>query len=312
VEALPKKSSSVNHEMRHKLRGHRQSIAYHLARAFTQTPLRRFGFRNPEITRFDSMEAWTSSRLEECDNYHDLFRRFTSFEGKTVLDLGCNRGYLLNAFLEKERFKGIGADISEVDLQIARESYGDLIKFVRSTPASVPLPDASIDIAYTIDTVEHLSETREIFMDIHRVLKDGGLFLVHFNPWLNPYGSHLEDIIPYPWPHVFFPMNVLLDAAAVLYEEQTPEQTAAYFRDATGARMPNPYLDRAKWDRFLNYMTIRRFNRMLEQLPFEVVHQEALGFGGKTFKAGRLVRGLANVPIAREFFTNALFTVLRK
>jgi hypothetical protein len=107
-------------------------------------------------------------------------------------------------------------------------------------------------------------------------------------------------------------MDVLLDAAAVLYEQQPPEKTAAYFRNATGEKVPNPYLDRVKWDHFLNHMTIRRFNQMLEQLPFEIVHQECLGFGGKTFKVGRLLSGLAHVPVAREFFTNALFTVLRK
>lgn len=287
-------------------------VAHSLAKMFTNTPLRRFGFRSPEITRFDSMESWTSSRLAECENYHDLFGRFTSFAGKNVLDLGCNRGYLLDAFLHKEKFNAIGADISESDLQMARENYGGKMKFVRSTPTSVPLPDASIDVAYTIDTVEHLSQAREIFMDIHRVLKENGLFLVHFNPWLNPYGSHLEDIIPYPWPHVFFPMNVLLDAAALLYDQQTPQSTAAYFRDEKGGKVPNPYIDRAKWDQFLNHMTIRRFNLMLKQLPFEVVHQECIGFGGKVFKAGRLLSGLAQVPFAREFFTNALFTVLRK
>lgn len=295
------------------LHGLRRRFVYSVARAFTETPLRRFGFRTPKITRFDSMEAWTGDRLAEVEGYAELFRRFTAFEGKTVLDLGCNRGYLLDAFLRAEKFVAVGADISEKDLAEGRRNYGDRIRFVRSTPAAVPLPDANVDVAYTIDTVEHLSEAREMFSDIHRVLKPGGLFLVHFNPWLNPYGSHLEDIIPFPWPHVLFPMDVLLDVAAALYDRQPEERTAAYFKDsATGGKVPNPYTDRAKWDTFLNGMTIRRFNRMLAGLPFEVVHQECIGFGGKTFKLGRLARSLARVPAAREFFTNALFTVLRK
>jgi SAM-dependent methyltransferase len=295
------------------LRGIRRRAAYLLARAFTETPLRRFGFRTPEITRFDTMEAWTGDRLAETEGYANLFRRFTPFEGKTVLDLGCNRGYLLDAFLGRESFEAIGADISESDLETARRTYGDRATFVRSTPEGVPLADASVDVAYSIDTVEHLSRAREMFLDIQRVLKPGGLFLVHFNPWLNPYGSHLEDIIPFPWPHVVFPMGVLLDVAAALYDGQPEERTAAYFRDsATGAKVPNPYLDRKKWDTFLNGMTISRFNRMLAGLPFEVAHQECIGFGGKTFKLGRAMHGLARAPLAREFFTNALFTVLRK
>ena len=272
----------------------------------------RFGFRTPTITRFESMENWTADRLTECATYQELFSRFGSFTGKSVLDLGCNRGYLLNAFLQKESFHAIGADISERDLEIALADYGDSITFVRSTPTEVPLPNSSVDVVYTIDTVEHLSSAPEMFADIYRVLRPGGLFLVHFNPWLNPYGSHLEDIVPYPWPHVLFPMSTLLDVAAELYDAQSPDRTAAYFRDGNGQKVPNPYLDRAKWDRFLNHMTIRRFNQMLEKLPFEVVHQERIGFGGKTFKVGKLLRGLSQVPLLDEFFTNALFTVLRR
>jgi SAM-dependent methyltransferase len=282
-----------------------------LARAFLKPPLNKYGFRTPAIERFDSMEKWTDSRRAEVPQYRQLFEPFTNLEGKTVLDLGCNRGYLLRALLEQESFNAIGADISEADLKIARQTSPE-IRFVRSTPTSVPIESESVDVCYTIDTVEHLSKAPEIFRDIFRVLKPGGLFLVHFNPWLNPYGSHLEDIIPFPWPHVVFSMETLLDTAEVLYEKQPVEKTAAYFRNEAGEKVANPYRDRAKWKTFLNKMTIRRFNRMLATLPFEVVHQECIGFGGKTFRAGRLLRGLAQVPVSRELFTNALFTVLRK
>lgn len=287
------------------------SLSLLLARAFLRPPLNRYGFRTPSIERFDSMEKWTESRLAEVPQYQELFGSFTSLKGKTVLDLGCNRGYLLRALLEKETFNAIGADISEPDLKIARQSSPQ-IRFVRSTPTSVPIDSDSVDVCYTIDTVEHLSKAPEMFKDIFRVLKPGGLFFVHFNPWLNPYGSHLEDIIPFPWPHVVFSMETLLDTAEVLYEEQPVEKTAAYFRGDDGQKVANPYRDRAKWKTFLNKMTIRRFNRMLATLPFELVHQECIGFGGKTFRAGRLLRGLVRVPGSRELFTNALFTVLRK
>lgn len=293
-------------------RGLRRRAAHCLATAFLRPPLKRFGFRTPAVTRFDSMEEWTADRLTEVTAYRRLFGRFASFGGKTVLDLGCNRGYMLHAFLQGESFTPVGADISAADLETARATYGDLITFVRTTPSSIPLPDESVDVAYSIDTVEHLSRPREMFGEVFRVLRPGGLFLVHFNPWLNPYGSHLEDIIPFPWPHVLFPMETLLDVAAELYD--SPEYpTACYFLDpVTGEKRPNPYLNREFWGEFLNHMTIRRFNRLLGSTPFEKVHQERIGFGGKTFKVGRLLRGLARVPLADEFFTNALFTVLRK
>ena len=155
--------------------------------------------------------------MADVSAYKDLFSRFTSFEGKTVLDLGCNTGYLLHSFRQQENFKAIGADIVDGYLNSARQQYPE-ITFVKTTARSIPLPDNSVDIIYTIDTVEHLTYVEQVFQEAHRVLKPNGLFLVHFNPWLNPYGSHLEDIIAFPWPHVVFSMNTLLNTAERVYE----------------------------------------------------------------------------------------------
>ena len=106
-------------------------------------------------------------------------------------------------------------------------------------------------------------------------------------------------------------MNTLLNVAERLYDSPVYE-TSCYYLDASGNKKPNPYKDRTTWDNYLNFMTIRRFNRMLRELQFEIRHQECIGFGGSTFKISRLVRGLARVPLLDEFFTSVLFTVLTK
>ncbi|HEU4769009.1 MAG TPA: hypothetical protein VFS77_16610, partial [Pyrinomonadaceae bacterium] len=103
----------------------------------------------------------------------------------------------------------------------------------------------------------------------------------------------------------------LLNVAEKLYDSPV-YQTSCFFIDTKGNKKPNPYKDRSKWNEYLNFMTIRRFNRLLKELPFEVRHQEQIGFGGSTFKLSRMVRGLANVPVLNEFFTSVLFTVLVK
>lgn len=286
------------------------SLCYGLATAFLG-PLRKFGSRTPAIKRFESNEQYFAQRVADTSHYRKLFSPFVSFEGKTVLDLGCNRGYLLHSFLQHEKFKAIGADLVSYYLKDALRDYGDTIEFIQTTPTTVPLPDNSVDVVYTIDTIEHLSQPREIFNDVYRTLRPGGVFLVHFNPWLNPHGSHLDDIIPFPWPHVFFSMDTLLDVAAKLYDSPHYD-TACYYLDTEGNKKPNPYLDREMWSTYLNFMTIRRFRELLKQTPFLVTHQEKIGFGGNTFKISRMVRGLCKVPYLDEFFTSVLFTVLKK
>ncbi len=252
-----------------------------ISRLFLTGSLKRFGFRKEEITRFDTMENWVADRVEQIEEYVRLFRPFASFEGKTVLDLGCNKGYLLNSFLQKENFTAIGADINAEALAIGRATFGDKIKFLQSTSSTIPLPNASVDIIYTIDTVEHLSKPEELFAECHRILRPGGLFFIHFQAFYGPYGSHLEDIIPFPWANAVFSMDTLLDVAAHLYE--SPDyKVACYYRDEkTGERKPNPYLDKAKWREFLNHITIRRFRKTIKKTPFTVLHLENIGFGGK-------------------------------
>ncbi len=287
-------------------------LCYGLAKAFHRPPLNRFGFRAPKITRFASSESYLEDRIATTDELDALFTPFASFKNKTVLDLGCSSGYLLDSFLSRQSFTAVGVDINVERLVEARERYGERVTFLEGTPTTIPLETNSVDIIYTVDTVEHLSRPKEIFMDMYRVLRTGGIALVHFGPFRNPYGSHLEDIIPFPWPHVLFSQQTLLRVAARLYDSPDIPVACYSIDERTGRKKPNPYRDHAARDIFLNHMTIRRFNALLRDLPFHVLHQQRIGFGGRTFRVGRTVRLLAQVPYLDEFFCNALYTVLEK
>jgi ubiquinone/menaquinone biosynthesis C-methylase UbiE len=219
---------------------------------------------------------------------------------------------LINSFSQHEKFRAIGAELDPEALEIARENYGDRIEFIQSTPDKIPLPDASVDVIYSIDTFEHLSKPTEILNECYRVLRPNGLLLLHFGAWLTPYGSHLEDIIPIPWANVVFSMDTLLQVAAHLYESPDYKVACYYVDPQTGKRKPNPFVNKKKWDEFLNHITIRGFRKIISRLPFETVHLENIGFGGKSFKAGRYVGKLSRVPLAEEFFTKATFAALKK
>src|ERR1700755_1932200 len=289
------------------LKGFSRHACLAISNLFTSTPLKKFGFKTETITRFDSMENYISDRVEQIDDYQQLFKQFCSFEGKTVLEIGCNKGYMLGSFLQHEKFNAIGGDIDPDALAYARNKFGDRARFIQTTPSSIPLEDESLDAIYTIDTVEHLSNPKAIFLEALRILKPGGWFLVHFHPWFGPYGTHLEDIIPYPWANALFSMDTLLDVAAHIYD-QPGYKVPCYFQDeATGDKRPNPYLDRKMWNEYLNQITLRQFRSMLKELPFDVIHNEQIGFGGKVFSIGKYMNAFSQVPVLDEFFTKAYF-----
>jgi SAM-dependent methyltransferase len=295
------------------LRRPAEKLCHGITRLFTHGALRRFSLReNGPGNRFESLDDYFEDRVSHVDEYRRLFSRFTSFRDKTVVELGCSSGYLLSSFREREPFTAIGADISPEVLAQARAKYGDTIHFIQTSPRSIPLPDACVDVVYTVDTVEHLSEPRAIFRDTYRILKPGGIFLVYFGPWYTPCGAHLEDIIPFPWPHAFFSMETLLNVAAHIYDSPDHKAACYWFDERTGERRPNPFLDREKWRVFLNKLTIRGFERVLRDVPFERVHFRCDGFGGRTFKAARALSWLARTPYLREYFTQYITCVLRK
>lgn len=74
------------------------ALCYALAVGFLMPPLKRFGFRTSAITRFDSNENYVADRVSAIGDYARLFDSFVSFKGKTVLELGCSKGYLLHNF----------------------------------------------------------------------------------------------------------------------------------------------------------------------------------------------------------------------
>jgi SAM-dependent methyltransferase len=282
-----------------------------LVRLFQETPLRRFALRNETTERYANAAAYVADRTSQIEDYRALFTRFVTFRDKVVGELGCSKGYILDAFLRSESFTPIGIENDPKVIRAGVKEYPH-IPFVQSTATSIPLPDASVDLLYTIDTVEHLSRPHEIFRECYRVLRPGGQFLIHFHPWLGPYGAHLEDIIPFPWPHVVFSMETLLATAADIYDSDAHVPAFYWFDAETGNRRPNPYRDVAYWREFLNRMTIREFRKVLATTPFEVEHFEQIGFSGRRFPLFRYLSGVARIPGLDELFARAAFFVVRK
>jgi len=278
-------------------------------------PLARYGTHNRAQTH--SMESLVDNRQQTVQTvYADMFARHgIQLEGKVVMELGCAQGYVLAAFRALETFTAIGIDRDEPFLTEARQRYGSIASFARSTDTTLALEDASVDVAYAIDVMEHLSHPTEIFAELARVLRPDGKLVIYFHPWLAPYAAHLGDILPFPWPQVLFPMPMLYKVAEARYDRATVGELSWTRRDATGAKKPNPYVNGGgEWWVYLNPdMTLRGFRRFIRtRTAFRVAREERLGFGGSRARLAKLARPLAQIPWLDEFFASGVFCVLEK
>lgn len=117
-------------------------------------------------------EIW----IEHWHRYH-FASAFVA--GKRVLDIACGEGYG-SALLARTAGSVVGVDVSPAAVAHASKAYADRtnLRYVEGSCTAIPLPDASVDVAVTFETLEHI-EGQEAFMaELARVLTPEGLLLL--------------------------------------------------------------------------------------------------------------------------------------
>lgn len=97
-------------------------------------------------------------------------------KGKRVLDVACGEGYGAAA-LEKAGAKHvIGVDVSDAACLHARQKYG--IDARPGTAEKIPLPDGSVDVVVSFETIEHVADPGRFLDECVRVLGPGGRLII--------------------------------------------------------------------------------------------------------------------------------------
>jgi ubiquinone/menaquinone biosynthesis C-methylase UbiE len=117
-------------------------------------------------------EIW----IEHWHRYH-FAARFAA--GKRVLDVACGEGYG-TAMLARVAANVTGVDISGEAVAHAKAAYAGLANasFVEASCTRIPLADASIDVAVSFETVEHIEAQEEFLRELARVLVPGGVLVI--------------------------------------------------------------------------------------------------------------------------------------
>jgi len=116
-------------------------------------------------------------------SYFDLDKSY--YQGKTILDIGCGpRGSLEWADMAKER---MGLDpLSEKYLKLGADKHK--MKYVNAYSENMPFGDGYFDVVCSFNSLDHVEDVNQTCMEIKRVLKSGGIFLL------------IVDVHAYPTP----------------------------------------------------------------------------------------------------------------
>jgi SAM-dependent methyltransferase len=110
-----------------------------------------------------------------------------------VLDLGAGAG-----IVAQMDFRGRVARVCGLDPDPRVESNSYLDEGKVGVGESIPYPNSTFDIVFADNVLEHLDRPAQVFSEIHRVMKPGGLFLAKTpNRW------HYMPVIARLTPHVF-------------------------------------------------------------------------------------------------------------
>ncbi len=99
-----------------------------------------------------------------------LCRRFMPTR---ILDIGCAKGFLVEAF-QAEGIRGVwGVDVS---LYAVSENAGEAQRrlMVADAQAGLPVRSEAFDLVTALDLFEHLSDPKPVLQEIRRVLTDTG------------------------------------------------------------------------------------------------------------------------------------------
>jgi len=99
-------------------------------------------------------------------------------QGSVALEVGCGGGILCEE-IARMGFDVTGIDPSAQSLHIAinhAETCGLDIKYEKGMGEALPFRDATYDVVFCCDVLEHVRDLPQVISEISRVLKPGGVF----------------------------------------------------------------------------------------------------------------------------------------
>ena len=97
---------------------------------------------------------------------------------RRVLDIGAGEGYLARRVHDLIKSNGYAAELEACDLFPGNFRVPEVPCHAIDLHGGMPLDDQSVDLAYSVEVLEHLEDQFHFFREVHRVLRPGGRFVL--------------------------------------------------------------------------------------------------------------------------------------
>jgi SAM-dependent methyltransferase len=120
--------------------------------------------------------------------------QFVSLDGAVLLDVGGGPGYFRDAFQRSgATYFSLDADAGEL------AGRGEIVPgTVVGSGMNLPFADGSVDVCYSSNVLEHVSDPWLMADEMLRVTKPGGVAFISYTVWHGPWGGHETS----PWHYL--------------------------------------------------------------------------------------------------------------
>ncbi len=103
--------------------------------------------------------------------------------GDVILDAGCGIGGSGVWLAEHRRAEVVGINIVPAQIEEAtriakKRGLSDNLRFMLANYQDIPLPDDSVDVVWSLESIEHATDAPRFIEESYRVLKPGGRIVV--------------------------------------------------------------------------------------------------------------------------------------
>jgi ubiquinone/menaquinone biosynthesis C-methylase UbiE len=176
------------------------------------------------VTKIGPNLEFTGERIVPGKTADSLFREHEEryvfagqyVAGKDILDVACGTG-VGTSFLREVGARSVrGIDIDPGAIAFASATYEDC-HFAQGDATSLCLPDSSVDVVVSFETIEHVTDQRKFFLECRRVLRPGGMLVCStpnrsISRWRADNPFHVRELFPSEFrdllDSLFFPVEL--------------------------------------------------------------------------------------------------------
>lgn len=226
-----------------------------------------------------------------------LQRHIPDFHKKSVLEIGCAEGGLLEIF-QNLGMETLGIEISKprVDLALTKNSSLNIIEGDITDSDITNKVNKKFDVIIMREVIEHIHNKESAFDNIKNFLNDGGFLFVTFPPKWSPFAGHQQIAKSF--------------LKVVPYLHLLPKSLLQFIASSAGEN--HGYVEEIKLH-FSTGCSIKKFEKLSSINLFKVIKKELYLFRPiYTQRYGLPKIKWPNIPVFREVATFGCESLLQK